>query len=275
MGKSNIFVRYIALPQDHGSWVFIISPLLIGTLAAGSFNFATFILIIGAFAIFLLRQPSAILVKANSGRRQRSDMPTALFWLVLYGLVAVLTFVYLIMSGYGQLAWLVIPGIPVFIWHLWLISRRSERRQMGLELIGTGVLALSAPAAYWVSINAYAKEGWFLWLLVWLQNAASIVYAYARLEQRVQTDTSKNDNQISLEKRALAYSSFNLVLTIILGWIEILPQWIFLPFLIQWLEIIWGISHPAKGWKPTKIGIRQMIISTAWTMLFILIWRLT
>lgn len=274
MGKQNIFVRHIALPQDHGSWVFIISPLLIGSLAAGGFNLDTAILIIGAFSIFLIRQPSAILVKAYSGRRQRSDTPVAIFWLGFYGIIAVITFVILIISGHNQIAWLVIPAVPVFIWHLWLISRRSERRQMGLELIGTGILALSAPAAYWVTINRYDHTGWFLWLLVWLQNAASIVYAYARLEQRVQTENTKNNNQKCLENRALAYSSFNLVLTIIFGWIRTFPKLIFLPFLIQWLEVIWGITHPAIGWKPTKIGIRQMIISIVWTVLFILVWRL-
>jgi hypothetical protein len=33
MASQPIFVRHIALPQDHGSWVFLLSPLLIGLFA--------------------------------------------------------------------------------------------------------------------------------------------------------------------------------------------------------------------------------------------------
>ncbi len=31
--KTSLFVQHIAVPQDHGSWVFIFSPLLIGIFA--------------------------------------------------------------------------------------------------------------------------------------------------------------------------------------------------------------------------------------------------
>jgi hypothetical protein len=75
-------------------------------------------------------------------------------------------------------------------------------------------------------------------------------------------------------KRAFQYTSFNLALTLALGWSAWLPRWIFVPYLLQWLETIWGITHPASGWKPTAIGIRQLIVSTLFTVLFVLFWRL-
>jgi hypothetical protein len=43
--------------------------------------------------------------------------------------------------------------------------------------------------------------------------------------------------------------------------------------MVQWIETIWGITHPAQGWKPTRIGIRQLIVSSIWVVLFILFWR--
>ena len=73
-------------------------------------------------------------------------------------------------------------------------------------------------------------------------------------------------------RRAFLYTSFNLAASLILGWTQLLPQWIFVPFLLQWAETVWGIEHPAAGWKPTRIGIRQLIVSTLWTILFILAW---
>ena len=170
--------------------------------------------------------------------------------------------------------YLAIPGIPVFARHLYLVSKRAERRQAGVEILATGVLSLAAPAAYWIGQGGYDPLGWALWLLTWLQSAASIVYAYLRLEQREQVEVPGRSAQWAMGKRALQYTSFNLMLSIALGWSAWLPGWIFVPFLLQWLETLWGITHPATGWKPTAIGIRQLIVSTLFTILFILCWRL-
>ena len=56
------FKRYIALPSDHGSWVFLLSPLLIGLFAGGHWTPAILYLLSGALAAFLLRQPASAAV---------------------------------------------------------------------------------------------------------------------------------------------------------------------------------------------------------------------
>jgi hypothetical protein len=175
-------------------------------------------------------------------------------------------------AGFGYLLILAIPGLPVFAWHLWLVSKREERRQVNVEIIATGVLSLAAPAAYWVGIGRYDPAGWWLWILVWLQTAASIVYAYLRLEQRELTQTPPQNELWRMGLRAFLYTTFNLVLTLVLGLFSIQPRFIFIPYLVQWIETIWGIFHPAIRWKPTRIGVRQLIVSTLWTILFILCW---
>ena len=277
--KRDYFNRQIVLPQDHGSWVFILSPLLIGLFAGGEFNYASLSLVIAAMAAFLLRQPMSVIVKAYSGRRPRSDLPAARLWVGVYGVIALLALAELFYLKQGYIAYLAVPGIPVFAWHLWLVSKRAERRQAGIEVIATGVLSLAAPAAFWVGRGGYDPAGWWLWALTWVQSAASIVYAYLRLAQREKPATQNQaGGQAGSEKwkmggRAFLYTSFNLAATLLLGWVGLLPQWIFIPFLLQWAETVWGIAHPATGWKPTRIGIRQLIVSTLWTILFILTWR--
>jgi hypothetical protein len=275
------FNRQIALPQDHGAWVFILSPLLIGIFISGAFTYASLNLCVASMAAFLLRQPMAVIVKAYSGRRPRTDLPAARLWLGVYGVIALLALAELFYLGEGYIAYLAVPGIPVFAWHLWLVSKRAERRQAGVEVIATGVLSLVAPAAFWVGRGGYDPLGWWLWALAWAQSAASIVYAYLRLEQReMPTKPDQPKGQERSEKwrmgrRAFLYTSFNLAGSIILGWTNILPQWIFVPFLIQWAETVWGIAvGPAAGWKPVRIGMRQLIVSILWTILFIVTWRL-
>ena len=265
--------KHIALPQDHGSWVFILSPLLVGTFAGKAFSYATLNLFIAAMAAFMLRQPMSIMVKALSGRRSQADLPAARFWVIAYGLIASIALIGLAFQGFGYLFYLAVPGVPVFAWHLWLVSRRAERRQAGIEIIATGVLSLAAPAAYWIGLGRYEPDGWWLWLLTWLQSAASIVHAYLRLEQRVQAEGPEGAEQWKMGARALTYTFFNLLFTIVLGLLNMLPRFIFVPFLLQWLETLWGITHPAIGWKPTRIGIRQLIVSTLWTVLFVAFWR--
>lgn len=287
--KPNYFNRQIALPQDHGSWVFILSPLLIGLFAGRAFTYASLALTVAAMAAFLIRQPLAVMVKAYAGRRPRTDLPAARLWFSVYGVIAILALAELFYLGQGFIVLLAIPGIPVFAWHLWLVSRRAERRQAGIEVIATGALSLAAPAALWVGLGQYDPSGWWLWALTWLQSAASIVYAYARLEQRERQDlisgreAAKLDPQLRKEEfekrwkigqRAFIYTTFNTLLTIFLSGLKILPDWITFPYMLQLAETYWGIQNPATGWKPTRIGIRQLIVSTSWTILFIIVWRL-
>ena len=167
---------------------------------------------------------------------------------------------------------LALPGIPVFVWHLYLVSRRAERRQPGVEIIGSGVLALSAPAAYWVGIGEPDPTGWWLFALTWLQSAASIVYAYLRLEQRELKETPARPTQIRMAARALLYTTFNVSVVIILSIQSRLPQYLFIPYALQWLETLWGTLNPAVGFKPTRIGLRQLAVSSLFTLLFILTW---
>jgi len=271
--KTSYFRKQIFLPQDHGSWVFIFSPLLIGLFAGEQFTLASLCLVIAAIAAFLVRQPITIAVKALVGRRSKSDSPAALFWILLYGFIILLALMGLLRAGFGYLILLAVPGLPIFAWHLWLVSKREERRQVNVEIIATGVLSLAAPAAYWVGIGHYDPLGWWLWILVWLQTAASIVYAYLRLEQREMKEIPTRPERWKMGFRAFLYTTFNLVLTLVLGLISVLPLFIFIPYLVQWIETLWGIFHPAIRWKPTRIGVRQMIVSTAWTILFILYWK--
>jgi hypothetical protein len=274
MNTNDLFRKHIAIPQDHGSWVFILSPLLIGIFAGDKFTFATFNLIVAAMSAFLLRQPAAILIKVYSKRRTRGELPAARFWFVLYGVIALIALSGLILEGFVYILYLAIPGIPVFAWHLWLVSKREERRQVNVEIIATGVLSLAAPAAYWVGIGRYDGMGWWLWMLVWQQTAASIVYAYLRLWQREQAQIPARSELWRRGWRASLYTSFNLASSLVLGLASVLPRFIFVPYLVQCAETMWGITHPAVGWKPTQIGVRQLIFSTIWTIVFILAWRL-
>ena len=270
--KQTYLRKQVAIPQDHGSWVFIITPLVIGFSLSGQFHTPAIYLLVAALAAFFIRQPVTMAVKAYTGRRPRTDLPSARFWMLVYGFIALLMLVGLGMRGYLDAVYLAIPGIAIFGWHLYLIGRRDERKQAGLEIVASGALALAAPAAYWIGRGAYDPLGWWLWVLIWFQSAASIVHAYMRLEQRNLAQIPERFAQLQIGKRALMYTSFNLLVSILLGIFSILPAFLFLAYLLQWLETLWWVFHPAIKAKPTAVGFRQLSVSTLFTILFIVFW---
>jgi hypothetical protein len=271
--RTAVRARHIAIPAEHGAWVFLFSPLIMG-LSIGGVKLASLLLVLAVLFAFLLRQPLNILVKVYSGRRPKTELPNAFFWLAAYAVLALACTTALVALGHGAILWLLIPAAPVFAWHLWLVSRRAERRQALVEIVASGVLALSAPAAFWVGRGQVDPAGWWLWGLSWLQAAGTILYAYLRLEQRQLLAAPAWMQGVRMARVALLYNFAALAIVIVLSAVSLIPAWTPLAFLIQPIEVIWGVLHPAIGVKPKSIGIRQLIISSVFTIVFILTWLL-
>jgi hypothetical protein len=248
--------------------------LLIGLFAGGRWRTASTYLVVASLAAFFVRQPITILVKIRAGRRNASERPAALFWTVVYAAIGVLHVGGLVARGYGYLLYLAVFGVPVFVWHLALIYRREERRQMVVEIVGAGVLALAAPAAYWVGLAHYDSRGWLLFALCWAQSGASIVYAYLRLAQRVLPTAPPPAERLRMGTHALLAASANVAAVAALSIAGLAPRWLPVPFALQWAESVYGTMRPAVGYRPKRIGLRQLGVTTGFTVLFILTWRL-
>ncbi len=267
-----IFRKHIALPQEHGAWAFLLTPLVVGLAVGGRLNLGSFWLVVAALAGFFLRQPVTIAVKVYARRRGKKDLPAALFWSGVYALIGLIAVWQLVRFGGVYLLWLAIPAVAVFGWYLYLVAHRAERRRMDMEVVASGVLALSAPAAVWLERGAADWRGWLLWVLLWLQAAASIVYAYTRLEQRSWKSVPPLRERMRHGWRALCYTTFNLLAVALLGIAGIVSHWLWAAYAVQWLETLAGILKPAVKTKPAVIGIRQFLVTTLFTIVFILAW---
>ena len=259
--------RQYALPAEHGSWIWLLGPLAVGVAAARRLAPDLAPLALAALAAFLLRQPATLAVKALSGRRAREDLKPALAWLAGYSLLAALALGWLLRAGHGRLLALALPGIPVFAWHLWLVGRRRERGQPGVQIIAAGTLALAAPAAYWTAGGESAQVGWILWLLTWLQAAGSIVYIHMRLQQRGWEQVPSRRQHWRLGSRALAYAGFNLLACLLLSKIEWAPPLAPWAFALSLAETVQGVARPAVGVPARTIGLRQLGSSTLFLLL--------
>lgn len=270
---NRFFRRAVALPTDHGTWVFLLTPLLIGLYVGGRWTTPSFYLVVATLCGLLMRQPLTIAIKALSGRRSRTDLPAAVFWIAVYGAVGFAHVGGLALRGYGYVLLLATPGVAVFAWHLYLVSRRRERDQLAIELLGSGVLALSATGAYWIGVGRPDPGGWLLWGLAWIQSAASILYVHLRLDQRSASADLGWRELVAMARSALVLATLNLGFVFVLCTADVVPRWLFLPYLVQWLEVLRGTLQPAIALQPKAIGFRQLAVSTLFTLLFILTWH--
>jgi hypothetical protein len=262
--------KYYSVPAEHGAWIWWIGPLILGAFAGGIWNPGLIWLTLAALIAFLSRQPASVLVKTFSGRRPARERKPALIWLSFYAAVATLSVAQLIRLEHTQVLYLAVPAIPILVWHFALIAQRRERKQMGIEIIGTGTLALAAPAAYWVGGGNDSVFPWILWLVSWLQSAASITLVYLRLAQKDWVEGLSLEDRLRRGSRALAYHGFNFVV----GWAVVVFSG-FNPlagiaFTLMLVDALWAILQPAHNWRPKNIGMRQLASSGLFFLMLIL-----
>ncbi len=262
----SLFKQYV-MPAEHGGWFLWMGPFLLGSLAGWHFDLDLFLLLLLIVAGYLSRQPLIMLVKSLTGRRARADALPALQIFGLIALAAALPLGLLLLRGHTYLLWLGLPAVPVLALQLYLVSRRQER-QTAIELVGSAVLALAAPAAYWVSRTGIDTTGWWLWALSWLYNASAVVYVYLRLRQRRWMTTPDLVERFRQAITSLLYAGFNLGLSIVLAFLGLIPPLAMAAYLFALLHYIFGASFPAIRARPVRIGIEQ---SSATLLFYVLL----
>jgi hypothetical protein len=93
------------------------------------------------------------------------------------------------------------------------------------------------------------------------------------LEQRGWKSIPDLAQRLKSARLAIVFTLFNLVLSGILCALRLIPALIWLPFLLQASESIWAGANPVISAKPIEIGMRQLFVSTIFTILFIILWR--
>lgn len=162
------------LPKEHGSWVMLVVPLLLGLAIAPVWQGRALLLLVAALGFFLLRYPLALLVK---GRKRASTNRTYLWgWTLIYGVITALAGGWLVLAE--RLWWLAALGVVgggLLFFHLWLVARRQEMSVTG-ELAGIFGLALGAPMAYYTATGRLDRTAALLWLINALYFGGTVFY---------------------------------------------------------------------------------------------------
>ncbi len=247
-------------------------PLIFGIAVARAFPPVLGWLLLASLGAFMSLQPLTLLVKVWAGRRPRDEQGPALLWTALYAAAAFIGVVGLVVQGAGWTLALGVLAAPVLFWQMSLVMRREERGQMGVELVGSGVLALNALAGYGVASGAgIDTRGLVLFALSWLQAAGGIVYIYLCLDYRKMKALPPQNERWRLARRTLLYTSANVIVALILATLGLAPLGVVVAFGLMVVEaVIGGVLRPPVGARPAAIGVRQLVVTAVFFGVMIL-----
>ncbi len=270
LSRDTLLKRHIALPQQHGAWALWLAPYAIGVGVGRDITPALGWLTLATTGAFLALQPLTQLVKIAAGRRSARDQAPALVWLAVYGLLGLVGTAGLVATGQGWVLVLGALALSILVWQMFLVARRAERGQMGVEILGAAALALGAPAAYGVAVGGPGLTGVWLWTLCALQAAGGVVYIFATLVYRRMSALPDWSERWRIAGRStLLHVAMWLVVGLLVAASQI-PMGVLLPFSLLLAEAIYGgLLRPPVGVKPTRIGVRQTVVTALFALLVV------
>ena len=171
-------IRSVALPSEHGGWMFLLEPLLLGLVVAGSWPGLA--LAVAALGAVLLHQPIKVAAKDYLKGKRPLRTVWAERFMALYGLVAVVAFALVLRSGERAFLLPLLLALPLMMTQL-VYDARNQSRAALPELAGALALAALAPAIAVLDGWSLARA-WPLWLLVASRALPAILYVRARLK---------------------------------------------------------------------------------------------
>ncbi len=247
-----------------------IGPLLIGAAAGGVLRVDLLVLIVTALAAYLMRQPLTLAVKVLSGLRPRSDLPPALFWTCLYGMFCAIGAAGLVFLGHAKVLLLGVVAMPLLLQYFYLVSRKSERHQRGMEYATAAVLALALPAAYWTCGGTGIAEPWILWVLVTLHSVTTVVHVSKILELRRTKMLGDVEHARTVLATTIPLAGACLLVAGITALAGLVPWLVAAAYLVPVADIVHATIRPPAGVKPTQLGLRQLGASSLYVAVMLL-----
>ena len=169
--------RGLQLPREHGAWMMLYAPLIIGLFAYRVEPLIAVLLIIVVSSVFFAQNALGLQLRGRGGSTNRA-------WLAGFGVTAAAAGAVLVPGcGLWQLLPLSLPAMPLFIWQAW--QRRATRRQIdhstANEIATVAVMALGASAAYLAGNNSWTWAVGLPWIVFTLYFSGSVLYVKMRV----------------------------------------------------------------------------------------------
>ena len=260
----------VPLPKEHGSWAMLAVPLIIGFVVAAQWSWRSIWLILATLGLFLVRFPIDTLIKTR--RRHAADRAGLIRWAVIYGSIAMLCGLRLIVvDRLYALIGLSLIGAVLLLYHWWLVDRRKEMSVRG-ELAGIFGLALGAPLAYYVATGMLNGTALGLWIVNALYFGGTVFYIKLKVRQQPKEPApDRVSERLVKAKACLSYQSVVLTLVILLVALHRLPALAVLAFVPMTLKVVYGATRwqDRKSLSLPRLGMIEMVHSALFAVLII------
>jgi hypothetical protein len=249
----------LKLPKEHGAWVMLYVPFVLGVAVAGRVNWPVLLLLLSATAVVISRESLLVYWRARArGRDAAESGRTLLLYLALtaaFGSPLILAF---------ELFWLIplgVIGAALLLINGRQATRMEERSTMS-EIMAIGGLTMTAPAAYYAASGRWEMTALWLWLLSALYMASSVFYIKLRVYR---LNPSKQAEQRQALRSCAFYHSFLIVALPVLISAGSLSLFAFIAFAPALVRTFWGMFAPK-----TKVNLaRAGILEIAYSLIFL------
>lgn len=246
----------------------LIIPLVVGALAGGPLTPHVLLTFIAAFFAYLARHPLVLIARAG-GQRQRIAAGT-LPWLLIYGAVAAISGLGVVLAGryWLLLAIAALAVVPLGL-NLFLATRRAEMSLAG-ELLGIGGLSLGAPAMFYVAAGVLQPQALGLWLLTFLYFGGTVFYI--KLKVRIHSRQSAPGSAVErllIAKATIIYHLGVVILTALLVGSGLAPLLAPLAYIPATCKAVQGALHWQRPVNVRRLGVIEVVHSLLFAVLLL------
>jgi len=231
-----------ALPREHGSWAYVLEPVLLSLLTA--FSTQGLFLGIGSFFIFLAHQPIRIIIAEEGPARL-----TAFYFVLGYGITGALCIVYFLLHS-NTAAWLPFFAAVLLMSIYLILDLTGHGKDFSVRFLAPFSLSLSA-------MSIVMTAGWNLEaalmipVIVNLRFIPTAYYIRAKLRQ--------SGDETFVNKITPAVHLISAAAAVYLAVVKMLPILVSAGVAALAARAFYGLYFDKKKVIPKHLGIKEFI----------------
>lgn len=251
MSKPKSPLTAVLVPSEHGSWAFVLEPVLLGTLVSG--HWSGLIVVLAALLGFLAYRPLKLglrdVLARKSYPRTRIGLGFGSLFLISSGILLILGPIQVVPQYWMAVGVFGLMGLAFAFF-----DARLSTGALGRELLGAVLTIPLAAAAFWISWNWTDNYPALSLSIVCLAKAIpTVLYVRARLRTR--------EERGYMGTWAIGAGFLGMLAVGILEIAASGTSLFAIVYAVLAVRIIWGLSSHAKELAPKHVGMQEFAYS--------------
>ncbi len=255
------------ITREHGSWAFLVVPLMVGILGADSATLNSLWFAVAALGVFLSNTPVQALARLNPSLRMLTDdMRSHLLWAGIYLTVAAICLLLLVLQGLMYLILFSAGAFVIFV--VYTAMMRISGKTVWTDLVATCGLTLGSPAMYYVITGQLGFVATLLWVLTLVFFGSTVFYVHMKIDRLGLRKSHLNwPERLQTGKMNLAYHLVIASLFAIAWSAHVIPSWVIFAIAPMGVHAVLGTMRAVETQRLRKLGYVLVVQSIAFVVL--------